>query len=117
MLITEEIQEYFDKVKAFAKSVGKEDQLREKLDYLDSYACGQPGEEGYDPEATKCFLGKDFAPQSFAFCVQKRDKNGEYQYWFQGGLIFHGAHDGGGDGSGPTFSVCLSPTDGWSIHT
>lgn len=36
--------------------------------------------------------------------------------WF-GGLIFHGSHDGGGDGGAPSFSVCLSPVDGWSIHT
>ena len=34
-----------------------------------------------------------------------------------GGVIFHGTHDGGGNGGAPTFSVCLSPTDGWSIHT
>ena len=52
-------------------------------------------------------LFKDFAPYSFEFSA-----GGLY-----GGLIFHGSHDGGGNGSAPTFSVCLTPTDGWSIHT
>lgn len=34
-----------------------------------------------------------------------------------GGIIYHGSHDGYGSGSVPTFSVCLSKTSGWSIHT
>lgn len=34
-----------------------------------------------------------------------------------GGIIFHGRHDNGGDGGAPTFSVCMEPTNGWSIHT
>ena len=36
---------------------------------------------------------------------------------YNGGLIYHGPHDRGGDGSAPTFSVNLNPHDGWSIHT
>jgi hypothetical protein len=36
-----------------------------------------------------------------------------------GGFIFHGLHDGFGNGGAPTFSVCIDPDDkpGWSIHT
>lgn len=34
-----------------------------------------------------------------------------------GGIIFHGKRDGYGSGQGPTFSACLEPTDGYSIHT
>lgn len=34
-----------------------------------------------------------------------------------GGIIFHGSHDGFGSGSAPTFSVCINPTNGWSVHT
>jgi len=41
----------------------------------------------------------------------------EYQEWFNGGLIFHGPHDNGGDGGAPTFSVNLMPSHGWNIHT
>jgi hypothetical protein len=41
----------------------------------------------------------------------------DYVKWFNGGLIYHGKHDNGGDGSAPTFSVNLTPQYGWSIHT
>lgn len=36
-----------------------------------------------------------------------------------GGMIFHGPHDNGGDGGAPTFSVSLSGTTKprWEIHT
>jgi hypothetical protein len=34
-----------------------------------------------------------------------------------GGLIYHGNHDGFGSGAFPTLSVTITPTDGWSIHT
>jgi len=101
-------QEHFDAVKAFAESTGRMAQLQSKLDYLDNY-----GGEG----KTKCLLGYDWAPYSFAFTMMRLMPNGEYERWFNGGLIFHGAHDNGGDGSYPTLSVCLTPTDGWSIHT
>ena len=37
--------------------------------------------------------------------------------WFVGGLIFHGSHDNGGDGSFPTLAVSIEPTTGWQIHT
>jgi len=37
--------------------------------------------------------------------------------WFNGGLIFHGPHDGHGSGAAPALSCCLTPTDGWEIHT
>lgn len=40
-----------------------------------------------------------------------------YERWFNGGLIFHGNHDGFGNGSAPSFAVTLNPTNGWSIHT
>lgn len=52
-------------------------------------------------------LYADTSPLSFAW-----GGNGLF-----GGLIFHGSHDGGGDGGPQSFSVCLSPVDGWSIHT
>lgn len=61
----------------------------------------------------------DFAPYSFEF-VRVEYKNGrDYKPEFlsNGGIIFHGKHDNGGDGSAPTFSVCLTPCNGWQIHT
>ncbi len=41
----------------------------------------------------------------------------DYVDWFVGGLIYHGEHDRGGDGEAPTFSVNLTPQNGWSVHT
>jgi len=60
------------------------------------------------------FLYPDFAPLSLYF---EKKKNGEY--YSNGGFIFHGRHDGGGNGSAPTFSVCIDPDtkSRWSIHT
>jgi hypothetical protein len=80
-------QEYFDEVKQFAETTGRGEQLQKKLNYLDTYA------ENGDRGATRCILGKDFAPHSFAFLIQKRDDSGEYKYWFNGGLIFHSDHN------------------------
>ncbi len=104
-------QEHFDKVVVFAKSTNRMEQLQEKLDYLDTYA------DHEQKGLTKCVLGYDFAPYSFSFLMMKKDSNGEYQHYFNGGLIFHGEHDGGGNGSSPTLSVCLNPTDDWAVHT
>ena len=52
-------------------------------------------------------VGIDFAPHSFNFTMC-----GMY-----GGMIYHGPHDGGGDGGAPTYSMNLSPIAGWSLHT
>jgi hypothetical protein len=41
----------------------------------------------------------------------------EYIFAGNGGIIYHGKHDNGGDGSAPTFSVNMTPVNGWSIHT
>jgi hypothetical protein len=144
-----ECQEHFDKVVEFARAQGREDQLRERLDYLDNFA---------GRERTRCRLFTDFAPQSFCFVIERlaRDhecgcgrrwrEDVEYgptpniggektvycpecwqrplvssphvgRHWFTGGLILHGAHDGHGSGSAPTFSCTLGPGDGWEIHT
>jgi hypothetical protein len=58
----------------------------------------------------------DFAPLSFYF-VKEVFVNGKWERDYNGGIIFHGAHDGGGNGGPPTFSVNLIPVDGWSTHT
>ena len=63
-------------------------------------------------DGTVTTIIQDFAPHSFYFT---RVKDGNFRG--NGGIIFHGKHDNGGDGSSPTFSVNLVPTVGWSIHT
>ena len=55
----------------------------------------------------------DFAPLSFYF-VCMRGENVDYN----GGIIFHGPHDGFGNGNAPTYSVSMSGNNiGWQIHT
>lgn len=58
-------------------------------------------------------ISEDFAPLSFFFVRYNAQKESR----LCGGVIFHGKHDDFGSGSAPTFSVCLTPTNGWSIHT
>ena len=54
----------------------------------------------------------DFAPKSFEFVRKKEGK-----FCGNGGIIYHGPHDGYGSGGPPSFSVCVSKTNGWAIHT
>ena len=58
-------------------------------------------------------LYSDFAPYSFFWSQY----NTAGQRGLSGGLIYHGQHDGGGNGGAPTFSVNLMPMSGWAIHT
>ena len=112
-------KEYFDKVVTFAKEKGLYESdnpdvqtLKRCFDRMNQWIENRPG--------TRVILFKDFAPYSFEFALQKNNKFGHESGWstiMNGGLIFHGRHDNGGDGSAPTFSVNLTPVDGWSIHT
>ena len=62
---------------------------------------------------TRTNIAPDFAPRSFTFVRL----NSEGKFMGNGGIIFHGEHDGFGGGGVPTFSVCLTPAKGWQIHT
>lgn len=59
-------------------------------------------------------LFSDMAPHSLYFELYR-----EGEFSMNGGMIFHGPHDGGGNGSAPTFSVSINPESKphWSIHT
>ena len=57
-------------------------------------------------------IHNDFAYMSFYF---ERVRDGQFRS--DGGIIYHGNHDGFGSGYDPTFSVSVTPTSGWSIHT
>lgn len=103
--------EYFEKVQEFAKENGLDKKLQETLSYLDGYA-------GRD--RTVCELSRDFAPQSFRFAMYQNKEGKDPAYWFNGAVIFHGPHDGGGSGGAPTYSVCVSSEDEkphWQVHT
>lgn len=90
-----------DKVLQFAESI-KDNSLKNCLERLD-----------WPHHNIEAEVFMDFAPKSFYF-VRKR-KDGSMAG--NGGIIYHGQHDNGGDGSGPTFSVNLTPQTGWRIHT
>ena len=91
-----------DEIKAFALKTGQMDQLNSVLKRLTDR----------ESETTSVEVYTDFAPYSLYF-VEK--VSGEFRS--NGGVIYHGPHDGFGSGSAPSFSVCLTPSQGWSIHT
>ena len=102
------------KIREFAEKQGKLGEFQKLLDYLDNYS-SQP---------VRCTLYRDWAPMSLTFTIERqeelgapKDREQRWAHWFNGGLIYHGSHDGYGSGSAPTLSVTVGPTDGWSIHT
>jgi hypothetical protein len=117
MLIIEN-KGHFDEVVAFAKksglyepAAGADDTnifLKSRLNYLEHYG---------KSDTTRVRLSPDGAPYSFYFVIERKNAAGEWERLFNGGLLFHGPHDGFGSGSGPTFACTLTPTIGWSIHT
>lgn len=110
MLDTSRVEAELARARAFAKEHGLSDQLEQQLQYLDTYA-----EEENDRGRTRCKLFMDFAPYSFGFQLEMRQKDGSYKGWFNGGLVYHGPN--GGRGGAPEYSVSLVPTVGWSINT
>ena len=109
--IAREARPRLHKAFKYAREIGMIDQLKDQLRNLDTYA--EHDERG----RTRCVLWDDFAPHSFFFEMSVKDREGEFRHWFNGGLIFHGSHDGGGNGGAPTFSVNLTPQSGWRMHT
>ena len=110
MLDATEVEQRLAEARALADSMGLRDNLERQLAFLDEYA------EDDDRGRTRCRLYHDFAPYSFGFLMRLR-RGGKYLDWFNGALIFHGPHDGGGSGAAPTLAVCLKPTVGWTVHT
>lgn len=101
-----------DEIFAFADKNGMRAHLDEKLEYL---TCWQYSNlPFYDGKKLETIVYGDFAPLSLTF---GRYINGKLNG--NGGFIFHGRHDNGGDGGFPTFSVSLENNTNphWSIHT
>jgi|WetSurMetagenome_2_1015567.scaffolds.fasta_scaffold111619_2 hypothetical protein len=91
-----------DTVKEFAISIN-DNSLQECLDRLEQV------DKNLD-----CItrISNDFADKSFYFTRWKGES-----CLGNGGIIYHGTHDNGGDGGAPTFSVNITPQSGWCIHT
>ncbi len=117
LFIDDDNKAYYEEVLAKADEIGLEEQLQNQLKFLAEYGCwredGTPG----NFNQTRCELYKDFAPLSFGFVMKKLGKDRDYQFFFNGGLLFHGNHDGHGSGAFPTLAVTLTKTTGWSVHT
>lgn len=84
----------------------------EKINDMSIYRCLDRLAEADINCKSQTKIYPDFAPHSFAFA---RIKDGKCIT--NGGIIFHGKHDGHGSGSAPTFSVSITKETGWSIHT
>ena len=95
-----------DKTLEFAKTIG-DDSLQRCLDRLEQTEKNWEGK-------IEVKIMTDFAPKSFYFVKTYKDDG---HFISNGGIIFHGQHDNGGDGGAPTFSVSLEPCNGWQIHT
>ena len=91
-------------IQAFAKEHQLMKSFSETFSRLENYSV-----RGYDVS-----LYSDFAPLSLEFSIANQGK-----FEFNGGFIFHGKHDGFGNGGAPTFSVSIGNerVTGWSIHT
>lgn len=103
MLIVE-AKEKLQAARAHAQSIGMLDQLQERLDYLATYR---------DPNETRCTLFSDWAEHSFSFLMEIKNKSGQFEPWFNGGLIFHPPEDSSGRRE---LSINLGGA-GWQVHT
>jgi hypothetical protein len=103
-MITDNSNGRFAEIKDFAKENDLMESFNETFARLGNYS-----DKGYEVS-----LYSDFAPLSLGFSIVNQG-----QFDFNGGFIFHGNHDGFGNGGSPTFSVLLSTEKktGWIIHT
>jgi hypothetical protein len=113
-------REHFKNVVRFARRRGISDRLFATLRHLGTYAnrtgCTYDKQTGRD---TKCIIGRDWAPNSFGFCMMRKEgPDKPWEQWFFGGMIYSGPSQPL-DGSGPAFTCSISPDDkeGWSVHT
>ena len=93
-----------NEIRAFAKEHQLMESFNETFLRLENYSV-----KGYDVN-----LYSDFAPLSLEFLITDKGR-----FVLNGGFIFHGKHDGYGNGGAPTFSVSIGNdrVTGWSIHT
>jgi hypothetical protein len=111
-----ENEHYLAEVRAFADRTGQREQLETQLRYLETFGC-ERGDGSIDPTLVRVRLYPDYA-MSFQFGMdRKNDATGNYECWLQGGLIYHGVHDGYGAGIAPSFATTVIRMSGWVIHT
>ena len=101
-----------EKARKFADETGQ----REEFDKALARLCHREVHEnvGNGGKPSEIRLYGDLAPYSFEWAWIEIETE---RLIMNGGLIYHGKHDNGGDGGAPTFSVSLTPQSGWCIHT
>jgi hypothetical protein len=111
-LITDQSNGRLDEIIEFADRNNLREHLDSVLDRLTFWMDSKL--PYYSGKTLNTNVYHDFAPLSLFFT---RTVNGESST--VGGVIFHGKHDNGGDGSAPTFSVSLDNDTNphWQIHT
>lgn len=107
MLETSRVTQQLAEAREFADKVGLRIHLEIRLTYLDTFA---------SPRYTRCVLFPYPAPYSFAFAMERGAGSDEWSPWFDGALIYHGAHDRYGSGIYPTLPATPVMTMGWTIH-
>ena len=100
--VINETGDYYKEVIAFAEKMNLLESFDEVMDSMNRKA-----KNGYTVK-----IYRDFAPYSFYF---EQFYDGEPAG--NGGIIYHGPIDNYGSGGAPTFSVTLTKTHGWSVHT
>lgn len=109
-----DVKKAIDDALKFAFTINKQDDFIQKLFRLG---------HGYHNNGKEyiCLISKDFSKYSFQFAcfnIIKEEYNKiEYDKipWLNGGLIYHGPLQDGFESE--TFSISLTNSIGWSIHT
>ena len=99
-------QERYDKEREFAKSIGLLKQFDETFERLRR-------KEDNEDCPMRVSVGSDWYEHCFSFCVEYM-RNGEWQYYYNGGVIYHGCPKEGYRENG---SFMEPGCYGWSIHT
>ena len=115
MKLTDNTNGKLNQIKEFAEKIGLLDQLNSTLEGLEQYVTNK----------VEVTLFPDLAPYSLYFIVRIKEEFVDDEVLLRprgstildGGIIYHGKHDGYGSGSAPTFSVTVDKADGWRIHT
>ncbi len=103
-----------DKIRDFAQRTNQEEQFNTVLNNLLRREKNENVGNGGKPSEIRLF--PDSAPYSLYWEWVSLENQENPRLIMNGGLIYHGQHDRG-DGNSPNFTVNITPTTGWKIHT
>ena len=100
-------KERYERIKAFAESIGMIDNFNQVFESLKAW-------ENNKDCPCEIHIGNDFAENCFSFWQEYLREDLKGKTGIVGGIIYHGCPS---DGYKENYSVQLSPSYGWSIHT